>query len=132
MTLVKTVTIRNLENSRRTYTVTPTFRYASDAALGAITVDAPTTVTVKQGLGRETTFEVAITIDGSLLWRGNFMNSGSGGANPVRPDTEHEFDGYLILDDGEPPDPPGVARAAAQGGAGDAGSDDAGLQRREC
>ena len=101
VTLEKTVTIRNLENSKRTYTVTPTFRFADDEASGAITVDAPASVKVKPGLGKETTFDVSITIDGSKL-PNNFMNSGSEGANPDVL-TLNEYDGYLILDDGEHP-----------------------------
>jgi minor extracellular serine protease Vpr len=101
VTLTKTVRIRNLDNARRTYTVTPTFRFADDAANGAVTVSAPGTVVVRPGLGRDTLFEVTLTIDGTLL-RGNFMNSGSQGANPVAL-TTNEYDGYLILDDGSHP-----------------------------
>ncbi len=101
VTLTKTVTIRNLDNKRHTYNVLPTFRYASDEATGAISVSAPSSVTVKPGLGRETTFDVSITIDGSLL-PGNYMNSGSNGANGDAL-TLNEFDGYLILDDGSHP-----------------------------
>ncbi len=95
------MTIRNLDNKRHTYDVIPTFRYANDAATGAVSVAAPSSVTVKPGLGRETTFEVSITIDGSLL-PDNYMNSGSAGADPLGL-TLNEFDGYLILDDGEHP-----------------------------
>lgn len=101
VTLTKTVTIRNLDNKKHTYTVNPTFRYDDDAATGAVSVSTPSSVTVKPGLGRETTFEVSITIDGSLL-PGNFMNSGSNGANGDAL-TFNEYDGYLILDDGEHP-----------------------------
>jgi len=101
VTLTKTVTIRNLDNSKRTYTVTPTFRYASDEARGAVTVDAPSTVKVKPGKGRETTFDVSITIEGSLL-EGNYMQSGAGGADATGL-TINEIDGYLILDDGTHP-----------------------------
>jgi minor extracellular serine protease Vpr len=42
-----------------------------------------------------------MTINGALL-RGNFMNSGSQGANPAAL-TLNEYDGYLILDDGSHP-----------------------------
>jgi minor extracellular serine protease Vpr len=101
VTLTKTVRIRNLDNARRTYTVTPTFRFADDAANGAVTVSAPGTVVVRPGLGRDTLFNVTLTIDGALL-RGNFMNSGSQGANPAAL-TTNEYDGYLILDDGSHP-----------------------------
>jgi minor extracellular serine protease Vpr len=101
VTLTKTVRIRNLDNSRRVYTITPTFRFADDEANGAVTVSAPPSVEVRQGFGRDTLFNVTLTINGSLL-RGNFMNSGSMGANPAGL-TLNEYDGYLILDDGSHP-----------------------------
>jgi hypothetical protein len=53
---------------------------------------------VQPGVGRDTTFDVTVTIDGSKL-RGNHMNSGSQGADPA-PLTLNEYDGYLLLDDG--------------------------------
>ncbi|HWQ23262.1 MAG TPA: S8 family serine peptidase [Gaiellaceae bacterium] len=99
VTLKKTVRIRNYENAARTYTVTPTFRFADDVANGAVSVSAPANVTVKPGRGRDTTFEVTLTIDGSKL-RGNFMNSGSNGASGAAL-TTNEYDGYLVLDDGK-------------------------------
>ena len=101
VTLKKTVEIRNLDNKARTYTVTPSFRFADDQANGAVTISAPSKVSVKPGQGRNTTFEVTMTIDGSKL-RGNFMNSGSNGANPAAL-TLNEYDGYLVLDDGKHP-----------------------------
>jgi hypothetical protein len=58
-------------------------------------------VTVNPGLGSDAYFDVTVTINGSLL-QGNFMNSGSMGADPSGL-TVNEFDGYLILDDGEHP-----------------------------
>jgi minor extracellular serine protease Vpr len=97
VTLTKTVRIRNYDNTQRTYTVTPTFRFADDAN-GAVSVSAPAHVVVRPGLGRDTLFTVTMTIDGALL-RGNFMNSGSQGANPAAL-TTNEYDGYLVLDDG--------------------------------
>jgi subtilisin family serine protease len=98
VTLKKTVRIRNYENTQRTYAITPTFRFADDVANGAVSVSAPSSVTVMPGRGRDTTFEVSITIDGSKL-RGNYMNSGGNGANPAVL-TLNEYDGYLVLDDG--------------------------------
>jgi minor extracellular serine protease Vpr len=99
VTLTKTVVIRNLTNKKQTFSVTPTFRFADDVANGAVTVSAPATVVVNPGPGKETTFKVTLTIDGSKL-RGNFMNSGSQGANPAGL-TLNEYDGYLILNNGE-------------------------------
>ena len=101
VTLKKTVEIRNLDNKARTYTVTPTFRFADDAANGAVSVSAPSKVTVQPGQGRLTSFDVTLTIDGAKL-RGNFMNSGSAGADPATL-TVNEYDGYLVLDDGVHP-----------------------------
>ncbi len=101
VTFTKTVTIRNYENKKRTYDVEPTFRFADDAANGAVTVSVPEKVTIKPGKGRDTTFTVTFTIDGSLL-PANAMNSGSEGANPATL-TLNEYDGYLILDDGTHP-----------------------------
>ena len=101
VTMTRTVRIRNYDNSRRTYTVTPTFRFDNDVANGAVSVSAPSSVRVQPGVGRDTTFDVTITIDGSKL-RGNHMNSGSQGDNPAGL-TLNEYDGYLILDDGKQP-----------------------------
>ncbi len=99
--LTKTVEIRNLDNKKRTYTITPTFRFADDATNGAVSVSAPAKVEVKPGKGKSTFFNVTLTIDGSKL-PGNFMNSGSNGANPAAL-TANEYDGYLILNDGSHP-----------------------------
>jgi minor extracellular serine protease Vpr len=101
ITITKTVRIRNYTNTQRTYTVTPTFRFADDVINGAVSVSAPSSVLVRPGLGRDTLFTVTMTIDGALL-RGNSMNSGSQGANPAAL-TLNEYDGYLILDDGNHP-----------------------------
>lgn len=101
VTITKTVQIRNLDNKKRTYTVTPTFRFENDLLNGAVTVSAPASVVVKPGKGTYTFFDVTMTIDGSKL-RGNYMNSGSAGADPNTL-TTNEYDGYLILDDGTHP-----------------------------
>jgi minor extracellular serine protease Vpr len=101
VTITKTVQIRNLDNKSHTYTVTPTFRFANDAANGAVTVSAPSQVVVKPEQGKFTYFDVTLTINGALL-RGNSMNSGSNGANPSVL-TLNEYDGYLVLNDGQHP-----------------------------
>lgn len=95
VTLKRTVAIRNYDNKARTYTITPTFRFADDSRNGAVTVTAPKSVQVKPGKGKDTTFTVTLTIDGSKL-RGNHMNSGGEGANPATL-TTNEYDGYLVL-----------------------------------
>ncbi len=98
--LTKKVVVRNYDKLRfHTLKVTPSFRFADDQARGAVTVSAPNSVKVKPGLAGDTTFEVTLTIDGSKL-EGNYMNSGTEGANPTGL-TRNEYDGYITLDDGK-------------------------------
>lgn len=97
--LHRTVRVRNYSSRDIEYSITPTFRYADDVANGAVSVQAPSKVKVKAG--KDATFTVKLTIKGALL-RGNYMNSGSQGANPDAL-TLNEYDGYLILDDGSHP-----------------------------
>ncbi len=92
-TSTKTVRVRNFTNTARTYTITPTFRFANDQATGAVTVNAPANVLVP-GNG-QATFDVTLTIDASKL-PANAMNSGADGANPAGL-TLNEYDGYLNL-----------------------------------
>lgn len=96
--ITKTIKIKNLDNKKHTYTITPTFRFEDDVTNGAVKVIAPNKVIIKPGLGTFTYLNVTIMIDGSKL-QGNFMNSGSQGANPATL-TTNEYDGYLVLDDG--------------------------------
>lgn len=98
-TVHKTVRVRNYSGQKVTYDVVPTFRFANDAASAAVSVHVPNKVTVQPG--KDATFNVKLTIDGAKL-PANFMNSGSQGANPAAL-TLNEFDGYLVLDDGNHP-----------------------------
>jgi hypothetical protein len=97
--LFKTVRVRNYSDSDISYDIAAGFRYADDAANGAVSLQTPGTVKVKAG--KDATFTVKMTIQGALL-RGNFMNSGSLGADPSTL-TLNEYDGYLVLDDGDHP-----------------------------
>jgi subtilisin family serine protease len=92
--LTKTVEVHNYGGSAISYDIDATFRYGNDEATGAVDVSAPGSISVPAG-GSET-FEVTMTIDGSLLnnWSGN---SGSQGANPAWLNSL-EYDGYLVLD----------------------------------
>jgi minor extracellular serine protease Vpr len=101
VTLTKTVRIRNYSKTQRTYNITPIFRFDNDVTNGAVSVSAPASVKVLPGIGRDTLFTITMTIDGAKL-RGNFMNSGSAGADPGVL-TINEYDGYLLLDDGKQP-----------------------------
>jgi subtilisin family serine protease len=88
--------IRNYAAQRRTYAVAANFRYANDAASGAVTVNVPTSVTVNARSVRS--IPVEITIDPAKLpnWT---LNGGSLGGNGALLQTV-EFDGYVTLTEG--------------------------------
>lgn len=91
MTLKATVRIRNYSEDELSYEITPTFRYANDQATGAVNFGVPGSVDLEED--EDTKVKVTLTIQGASL-PGNFMNSGSQGANPAAL-TMNEFDGYL-------------------------------------
>jgi subtilisin family serine protease len=101
VTITKQVRVRNYSNKTRNYQIKSSFRFADDATNAAVSVSAPSRVVVGPGRGKDTLFDVSLTINGALL-RGNFMNSGSAGADPATL-TTNEYDGYLVLDDGSHP-----------------------------
>ena len=49
VTITRTVRVRNYSNKRVSYAVKPSFRFADDQANGAVTINAPATVTVGPG-----------------------------------------------------------------------------------
>jgi hypothetical protein len=91
----KTVRVRNYGGSSRTYSITPSFRYANDAASGAVTISAPASVTVAANGSK--TFKVQVTVDPSLLpiWD---LNGGNRGGDGFRLQG-FEFDGYIGIAD---------------------------------
>jgi hypothetical protein len=99
-TLHKTARVRNYSDHAVTYNITPTFRFGDDEASGAVSVEVtPNPLNVPAGQDR--TVNVKMTINGALL-PGNFMNSGSQGADGSAL-TANEYDGYLNFDDGQHP-----------------------------
>ena len=104
--ITREVTVRNYGGSEVELTITPTFRFENDETNGAVDVSAPATVVVPPG--DDATFDVTLTIDGTLL-RDWTANSGGSGASPA-PLNLLEYDGYIELTPtvvlgGEPPDP---------------------------
>lgn len=97
--LFKTVRVRNYSDSDITYNLSSNFRFAGDEDSGAVEIHTPQKVKVKAG--KDATFTVKMKVKGELL-PGNYMNSGSQGANPATL-TLNEYDGYLTLDDGDHP-----------------------------
>ncbi|WP_299643312.1 S8 family serine peptidase [uncultured Chloroflexus sp.] len=93
--LRRTIVVRNYGNTPLTYTITPTFRFANDAASGAVTPSTSvSTITVPPRSRR--TFTLTLNIDPTKLpaWT---LNSGSNGGNGAAL-TAVEYDGYLVLD----------------------------------
>lgn len=91
----KTVRVRNYAPAARTYSITPSFRYADDAASGAVTLSAPAGVVVP-GNG-SATFRVQLSVDPTRLpvWT---LNGGSRGGDGFRLQGV-EFDGYIDIAD---------------------------------
>ncbi len=93
-TLHRTVVVRNYGHTPLTYTIVPGFRFADDAASGAVTPDAPAAITVPPYGQRS--FVLSLTVDPTKLplWT---LNSGPAGGNGDAL-TIPEYDGYLALD----------------------------------
>lgn len=97
--VTKRIKVKNLSNRAITYRISSQFRFAADAASGAVEVRGPQTISVGAGAWAEA--DVTLKIRGDLL-PDNFMSSGDGGDNPANL-TANEFDGYLTLNDGVHP-----------------------------
>ena len=94
-TFSKTIEVHNYSASRRTYSITSSFRYASDAASGAVAISVPSSISVP-GRGRAS-FRVLLRTDPTKLpiWT---LNGGSRGGDGFRLQ-DVEFDGYITLTD---------------------------------
>ena len=93
----KKVLVRNYAPAARVYSITPSFRYANDAASGAATVSAPATVAVPAN--GTATFTLSLRLDASKAANWPFGNSGGNlGNGPLL--NGPEIDGYLTLSDG--------------------------------
>lgn len=93
--LRKKVTVRNYASMPRTYTITPSFRYADDQASGALTLSAPASVNVPAN--GTATFTLTMTLNASKLptW---VLNGGSQGGNGALLNLP-EYDGYVSIAD---------------------------------
>lgn len=91
--LEKTLTVENYSASPRSYTITPSFRYADDAATGAVLVQVQGSVTVPAG--GSAAVPVKLVINPATLpdWT---LNGGSNGGNGALLNGP-EYDGYLTL-----------------------------------
>ncbi len=90
----RTVLVRNYSNADRQYTITPTFRYISDALSGAVLPSVPATISV--AANATATFPISWTVNVSNLPIWNFPASQLGTGSLLR---NFEFDGYLLVGD---------------------------------
>ena len=95
-TLVQTLRVQNLSDVDKSYTVTPSFRFADDQASGAVDVKAPNRVRVRARSSED--IDVKLVIDPTKLptWT---MNGGSLGGNG-QAFNGPEYDGYVTLTNG--------------------------------
>ncbi|MCX2865345.1 S8 family serine peptidase [Paucibacter sp. PLA-PC-4] len=96
MTLSKKVAVRNYSTTPRTYTITRSFRYADDAASGAVVLNAPASIAVPAN--GTAAFTLSLVLDASKLpnWNlGLAANQGNGALLQAV-----EFDGYITVADG--------------------------------
>ncbi len=98
--LKKEVTVRNYGAFARTYAISANFRYADDAANGAVTLSAPSSIMVPGRKGTAT-FTVELRIDPSKLpdWAFSPLLAGVFGGDGYRLQS-NEYDGYLVIDAG--------------------------------
>ena len=92
----KKIVVRNYTNQARTYTISPTFRYANDADSGAVTVQAPGSITVPANSAK--TFNVVLKVDVTRLPLWNLSGGAVQGNGALLQGVE--FDGYLNIDGG--------------------------------
>jgi minor extracellular serine protease Vpr len=93
--LVKNVEVRNYANRARTYTIKPSFRYADDAASGAVRISTPGRIQVPaNGTAK---FSVLLMVDVTKL-PGWYLNGGYNGGDGYLLQ-EFEYDGYINISD---------------------------------
>lgn len=95
-TVSKKIAVRNYSNSARTFSITRSFRYANDAASGAVTLSAPASVSVPaNGTG---SFVLTMAIDPTKLPAWNLFSGSTQGTGALLQAVE--YDGYVTVSDG--------------------------------
>ncbi|HWV99239.1 MAG TPA: S8 family serine peptidase [Candidatus Acidoferrum sp.] len=91
----RTVVVRNYSDQHRTYNISSGFRYANDAANGAVSIKTPSMVRV--GAHSMAQFQVELDVDASKLPDWDLNGGPLGGAGPLLQGVE--FDGYVHIAD---------------------------------
>ncbi len=94
-TFTRTVVVANYSPADREYVITPTFRYANDAASGAVVPSVPATVSVPAN--STATFDITWMVDASKLPLWAFTSPAQLGTGALLRNSE--FDGYLLVGD---------------------------------
>jgi hypothetical protein len=102
--LVKKVTVRNYAAKSRTFTINTSFRFADDAASGAVTLSAPATVTVPGNGSKDFVLKLQLNAANLPAWPWDAASPSTaslggslGGDGPTL--TKAEFDGYVTIFD---------------------------------
>lgn len=93
--LAKTVRVRNYSSTSRTYTITSSFRYANDAASGALALTVPSSISVPANSSATFSVKAKVTASSLPVWT---LNGGSRGGDGFRLQGV-EFDGYIGIAD---------------------------------
>lgn len=96
VTMSKKVAVRNYGATPRTYTIARSFRYANDAANGAVQLNVPASITVPAN--GTAAFTATMTINASLLPSWNLASGANQGTGALLQAVE--YDGYLTVSDG--------------------------------
>ena len=94
----KRIQVSNYSNSARTYSISPSFRYAADAASGAVTFDTTPSITVPAGASLHFNFGIRIDASRLPIWATTGVNGGSAGGDGFRLQ-DVEYDGYVAISD---------------------------------
>ena len=94
-TYTKKVAVRNYDSSARTFVINPTFRYANDAASGAVKLTAPASISVAGN--SSAAFALTLTLDASKLPDWNLGQASAQGTGALLQGVE--FDGYVTVGD---------------------------------
>lgn len=97
--LRKRVVVRNYGASAKTYSIGTSFRYANDAASGAVEFSAPSSITVPANSSSAFTLQMTIRPNNLPVWQSTGVNGGSAGNNGALL-AAVEYDGYLTLTSG--------------------------------
>ena len=97
--LRKRVVVRNYGATAKTYAIGTSFRYANDAASGAVQLSAPSSISVPANSSAAFTLQMTIQPNNLPVWQSTGVNGGISGNNGALL-ASVEYDGYVTLTSG--------------------------------